>query len=96
MKVEPIRSNACTVKLLCKIITEIAQKNKDAIDATAAHKIGVIASQLLVSHPLWELVRDEHSGKPPLDELVSSDHRHYFFRYVQVNIHYFLFLEILS
>ena len=77
MKVEPIRSNACTVKLLCKIITEIAQKNKDAIDATAAHKIGVIASQLLVSHPLWELVRDEHS-KPPLDELVSSNDLRYF------------------
>ena len=71
MKVEPTRNIACTVKLLCKVITEMAQKNKDAIDAAAAHKIGVIASQLLVSHPLWELVRDEHSDKPPLDELVS-------------------------
>ena len=68
IKVEQKRNLACIVKLCSKIFTEIAQKNKDAIDVQTALRIGHIAGQLLVSHSLWEVVREPNG--PPLDEPV--------------------------
>jgi len=64
--VEPKRNIACMVKLCCKIFTEMAVNNSSAIDEATARRVGKVAGQLLVTHGLWEVVREPDG--PPWDE----------------------------